>query len=84
MASVKCRAASKLVTNCFSFGDRFDQPGTCSEAFCGPRTSNLPPSKEGREGDCGRTNKTAPSEQKAPAMMRQPFIKPSLVPARPG
>jgi hypothetical protein len=30
---VKCRAASKLVTNCFSFGDRFDQPGTGSEAL---------------------------------------------------
>ncbi len=84
MTSVKCRAGSKMVTNRLLFGDRFDQPGTGSEALWANRTSNLPPSKEGGEGDCGRTNKMAPSEQKAPSVRRQPFIQPSLVPARPG
>ena len=29
---VKCRAASKLVTNRLLFGDRFDRPGGSSEA----------------------------------------------------
>jgi len=45
------RAVSKLVTNCFSFGNRFDQPEGSSEALhFSDRKSNLPPSKEvGRE-----------------------------------
>jgi len=47
-------------------------------------SSNLPPSKEGGEGDCGRANKLDAYEQKAVSFRRQPFIPPSLVPARPG
>ena len=46
-------------------------------------SSNLPPSKEGGEGDCGRANKLDAYEQKAVSFRRQPFIKPSLVPACP-
>jgi len=45
------------------------------------RTSNLPPSKEGGQGDCGRANKMDAYEQKAVSFRRQPFIKTSLVPA---
>jgi len=48
------------------------------------RTSNLPPSKEGGEGDCVRANKLDVYEQKAVSFRRQPFNPPSLVPARPG
>jgi len=51
------------------------------------RTSNLPPSKEGGQGDCppqADANKTVPYEQKVPSVRHQPFIQPSLVPARPG
>jgi len=46
-------------------------------------SSNLPPSKEGGEGDCGRANKFDAYEQKAVSFRRQPFNPPSLVPARP-
>jgi hypothetical protein len=48
------------------------------------RTSNLPPSKEGGEGDCGRTNKLDAYQQKLVSSRRQPLSEPCLVPARPG
>jgi len=48
------------------------------------RTSNLPPSKEGGQGDCGRANKMDVYEQKVVSLRLQPFIQPSLVPARQG
>ena len=47
------------------------------------RTSNLPPSKERGEGDCGRTDKMAPGKQLVSSLKCQPFIRPSLVPAGP-
>jgi hypothetical protein len=47
-------------------------------------SSNLPPSKEGGQGDCGRANKMDAYEQKSVSFRRQPFIQTSLVPARPG
>ena len=72
----------------FLFAEKFDvQAVFLSPAPAKPfssRTSSLPPSKEGGQGDCGRTNKTVPSEQRAFSVRRQPFIQPSLVPARPG
>ena len=48
------------------------------------RTSNLPPSKEGGEGDCGRADKMDAYEQKAVLLRRQPFIQPALAAATPG
>ena len=48
------------------------------------RTSNLPLSKEGGQGDCGRVNEMDGYEHKAVSLRRQRFIQPSLVPARPG
>jgi len=47
-------------------------------------SSNLPPSKEGGQGDCGRANKLDAYEQKAVSFRRQPFNPSSLVPASPG
>jgi len=37
------------------------------------RTSNLPPSKEGGQGDCGRVNQMTAWQQKALSLRRQPF-----------
>jgi len=54
---VKCRTASKLVTNRFLFGNRFDQPAGSSEALFSNRESNLAPSKEGGQPDCGHANR---------------------------
>jgi len=48
------------------------------------RTNNLPPSKEGGQGDCGRANQMDAYDHKAVSLRRQRFIQPSLVPARPG
>jgi len=39
------------------------------------RTNNLPPSKEGGEGDCGRANQMDAYEQKAVSLRRQPYLK---------
>jgi len=71
-----------MVPNRLVFGGSFDRPAAAK--LLGFRTSNLPPSKEGGEGDCGRANKTVPYEQKVPSVRHQPFIQPSLVPATPG
>ena len=67
MASVKCRAASKLVTNCLLFGDRFDQPGGSCEALAEQKKQS-PSLGRGWEGDCGRGNKVIPCEQKGPSL----------------
>jgi len=48
------------------------------------RTSNLHPSKEPGQGDCGRVNQIAARRQKVLSLRRQPFCHPSLVPATPG
>jgi len=58
--------------------------GPVAAKLFGLGTSNLPPSKEGGQGDCARANKTVPYEQKAPSVRHQPFIPRSLVPAGPG
>ena len=47
-------------------------------------TSNLPPSNEGGQGDCGRANQMDACEERMVSLRRQPFIRPCLVPARPG
>jgi hypothetical protein len=82
--SVMFRAGSKLVTNCLLFGDRFDQTGTSSEASWSNRTSNLPPSKEGGEGDCGRSGSDGCLQTKVAFGNSSAFYLPSVVPVRPG
>jgi len=47
-------------------------------------TSNLPPSKEGGQGDCGRANQTDACEERMVSLGRQPFIRPCLIPVRLG
>jgi hypothetical protein len=81
MASVMFRVASKMVPNRLIFGDSFDRPGT-REVFWF-QNKQSPSLERGRQGDCGCTNRTAPSNQKASSVWRQPFKKPSLVPPRP-
>jgi hypothetical protein len=65
------------------FGVAFDQLGSSGKAFLGFITSNLPPSKEGRQGDCAHTNKLDVHKEKAVSFRRQHFIQPSLALARP-
>jgi hypothetical protein len=48
------------------------------------RTSNLPPSKEGGQGDCDGANQMAAYEQKPVSLKRQPLIQTCFVPATPG
>jgi len=48
------------------------------------RESNLPPSKEGGQGDCGHVNREDVQQPKAVLLRRQPFVFPCLVPATPG
>ena len=82
IVSVFCRAASKMVPNRLLFGDSFDRPSG-SEAFY-LWNKQSPSLEEGWEGDCGRAVKSDAYEQKVVSLTRQPFIPPSLVPARPG
>jgi len=71
-----------MVPNRLLFGDSFDRPGSSSEAICF-QNKQSPSLEEGGQGDCGRANKMDAYEQKAVSLRRQPFIQPSLVPARP-
>ena len=57
--------------------------GAAEKAVNG-REGNLPVSKEGGQGDRDRANKIVPHEQKVPLVRWQPFVRPYLVPARPG
>ena len=40
------------------------------------RKSNLPPSKEGGQGDCDRANREDVQQRKVPSVRRQPLIYP--------
>jgi hypothetical protein len=70
-----------MVPNRLLFGDSFDRPGS-TEVFSF-RTSNLPASKAGGQGDCGRANNMDAYGKKAISLRRQPFIQPFLAPATP-
>ena len=78
-----CRAASKLVTNCLLFGNRFDQPGGSREALESQKKQSSSLGR-GWEGDCDRANREDVQPRKALSVRRQPFAFPCLVPARPG
>ena len=71
-----------MVPNRLVFGDSFDRPGG-SEAFW-LQNKQSPSLERGREGDCGRANKTVAYEQKVPSVGHQRFVQACLVPARPG
>jgi len=79
----KPRDASNAMPNRRYLAWRLLSPVAIAKLFSN-RESNLPPSKEGGEGDCGRANQMDAYEQKAVSLRRQPFIQPCLVPARPG
>lgn len=64
----------------------FDQPGSLplrgQAKLFGFRTSNLPPSKESGQADCGPPNPMEVYERRVVSLKRQSFIQPRLVPAR--
>jgi hypothetical protein len=62
-----------MMTNRLSFGGIFDalRGGAALLSF---RTSNLPPSKEGGEGDCGYSDEKVLCVQAALSRWRQPFV----------
>jgi len=65
-----------LATDLFS-------PAVAAKLFSNKKR-NLPPSKEGGEGDCGHANREDVQQRKAVSLRRQPFVFPCLVPATPG
>jgi len=58
-------------------------PAVAANLF-GNKKSNLPPSKEGGQGDCGLANREDVQQQKVVSLRRQPFVFPCVVPAMPG
>jgi len=58
-------------------------PAVAAKLFSNKK-SNLPPSKEGGQGDCGFANIEDVQQHKAVSLRRQPFVFPCVVPAMPG
>ncbi len=72
IARGKSRDASNDMSNRRYLAWRLISPAAVAKLF-NFRTSNLPPSKEGGQGDCDGANQVEVYEQKAVSLRRQPF-----------